>query len=536
MILARRLSVPRHRPDYLPAICGLGAFVAVIALVAGAVAQTVAPDTSLFDPASDHGVLDPDVNNEPPPLIRKNVPVFGNPPASGAGKTGFDSTNARRKVQAALQRKKRPQPLPPVVTTQVVPVQAVPAVPVLLPADPITTGSITRPYTPPPPRPKPQREADPYAPLGIRAGSFILKPAVELSGGYDSNPRRSTDGEGSALYIFAPELLAYSDWERHQLRADLRGSYTGYNAASDLNRPYFQSTIDGRFDWTRQTSVNLQSRFLLSTDNPGSPDFQAGVAEPTIFTNVGGSAGVTHRFNRVEIGGKLEIDRTRYQDSLLTDGTESSNEDRAFYEYGLELRGSYEASPGFKPFIALEADSRVHDLAVDRSGFRRDSKGFSPRVGTTFELTRLLTGDFSIGYLTRAYDDPRLAELNGFIADGSLAWAISPLTTATFTARSAAYESTQPDISGVLARDFGVQVEHSFRDWLSGTLKFGFGVDDYVGSSQVDHRLLASAGLTYKFSRMLQLKGEAKREQRTSNELNQDYSANIFMLGLRLQR
>jgi hypothetical protein len=104
-----------------------------------------------------------------------------------------------------------------------------------------------------------------------------------------------------------------------------------------------------------------------------------------------------------------------------------------------------------------------------------------------------------------------------------------------FTARSSVYESTDPDISGVLARDFGVQVEHSFRDWLFGTLKLGYGLDDFVGSSRVDNRLSGSAALTYKLNRNAQFKGELRREQRTSNESDQDYAASIFMLGLRLQ-
>ena len=50
----------------------------------------------------------------------------------------------------------------------------------------------------------------------------------------------------------APELLVVSDWERHALVADLRGSYTGYSnslppiingtispAPTDINRPDF---------------------------------------------------------------------------------------------------------------------------------------------------------------------------------------------------------------------------------------------------------------------------------------------------------
>lgn len=534
--------MPRLRLYRSKALFGLAACGAAVALVTAALAQTTptTPEEGIFDPPDSHGVLNPDASNEPPPLIRKNVPAFGNPPASGAGKTGFNSTNARQKIQTAIENKKGRRPLPRVVTTQITPVQRLPPAPALppqRPADPVTTGSIAPPYLPPPARPKPRPpEFDPYAPLGIRAGSFILRPAIELTGGHDSNPERDTKPHGSPFYVIAPELLAKSDWATHELRAALRGSYKGYTEDSSLDVPYFDAVVDGRVDVTSQTRVELQSRFRYSADTPGSPNFQADVAELTPFIDIGGSAGLVHRFNRLEIGGKVSIDRTMYEDSLLTDGTTASNENRNLNAYGLELRGSYEWSPGIKPFVAVATDKRVYDDAIACFCEDRDSQGLTPRIGASFELSRQLTGEASVGYTTRKYEDPQLQNLSGLIADASLIWSATALTKATFTARSSVYESIETNVSGILARDFGVQVDHAFRDWLIGTLKFGYGLDDYVGTSRVDNRFSAGAGLTYKMSRNVQLKSEVRREQRTSNVPDEDYVAHIFLLGLRLQQ
>jgi hypothetical protein len=536
--------VLRLRPDRPSSAFGLGAF-AAIALASVAVAQPAPgtlPENGIFDPPNGQGVLNPEGGgSDPPPLIAKNATTFGNPSGYGAGKTGFDSTNARRKIQAAMDRRKEPQRLPPVVTTHVTPVPPLPRAPALppaQPADPVTTGSVGPPYAPPytqPPRPKPQPVIDPYEPLGIRAGSFILRPAIDVSGGYDSNPERAPSGKSSSFYVVAPELKAVSDWERHQFRASLRGSYDGYTELTSLNRPFFESILDGRIDVTSQTRVELQNRFQYSVDLPGSPNFETDVAHPTPYTNLGGTAGLFHRFNRLEIGGKASIDRTQYDDSELTDGTIVSNEDRNFSTYGLELRGSYEWSPGIRPFVAVAIDKRVYDLSSDAGGVQRDSRGLTPRIGSTFELSRQLTGEVSVGYLTRTYEDPQLQDINGIIADASLIWTATALTKFTFTAQSSVYESIDPEVSGVLARDVGVQVDHAFRDWLIGTLKFGYGLDDYVGTTQVDNRFSAAAGLTYKMNRNAQWKGEIRREQRTSNVVGDDYTANIFLLGLRLQ-
>ncbi|MEA2950751.1 MAG: hypothetical protein QOJ96_271 [Alphaproteobacteria bacterium] len=516
---------------------GLGVVIAMLGVALSgvqAVAQAISSMDSAFSP--------PEGNWDPshPPRFQKRA-TFGNPPGYGAAKTGFDSTNTRGKTKKAGKNKTgaAARPLAPVVTSRAAPVSAPPPIssppPVTgntsppVEAAPVTTGTIK------PPKKKPV-EAEPYGALGMRVGSFLLFPAIELAGGYDSNPARETRAAGSSLYVVAPELLVRSDWKRHDLRAEIRGSYTGFNSQPSLNRPSLTSKVDGRFDVSSQTQIDVQSRFLLATDNPGSPNLQASVAKAPFFTTTGGTAAVAHRFNRAELQGSVSIDRTSYQDSVLTDGKIASNADRNFSQYGMGLRGSYEFTPGFKPFVQVDTDSRVHDVAVDRTGIQRDSKGFTPRVGTSFEFTRLLTGNVSVGYLTRSYKDPALQELRGVIADASLIWSATALTTATLTAKSSADETTLSGASGILSREFGLQVDHSFRRWLIATLKFGYGFDDFPGLTRQDQRYWASAALIYKLTRSVQVKGEVRQESRTSNIPGNDYSASIFLIGMRLQR
>ena len=129
----------------------------------------------------------------------------------------------------------------------------------------------------------PLGDGDPYSPLGIRGGSFIFFPAVELSTAYASNPQHIPHGAGSPYFVVAPELLVQSDWSRHSLTATIAGSYTDYTNDSfvpSLNRPYLNSKIDGRIDVTRDTQIVLENRLLVSTDNPGSPNLQAGSRQP----------------------------------------------------------------------------------------------------------------------------------------------------------------------------------------------------------------------------------------------------------------
>ena len=379
-------------------------------------------------------------------------------------------------------------------------------------------------------------EEDAFVPTGAQIGAFNVKPALEVTGAYDTNPARTVVGKPSWYSVVAPEFLVASNWTRHALTANLRGSYTSYENAADLNRPSVDAKIDGRVDVTPWTRIDLEGRFLLGTDNPGSPNIQAGLAKLPIFTTLGGSAGIGQRFNRFEITLKGGADRTVYQESHLTDGTTSSNADRDYNKFALDSRASYELLPGVKPFVEGGTDRREHDLALDRNGLQRDSTGTYVRGGTTFEISRILTGDVSAGWIARDYKDPTLPGISGVSFDSSLTWLASALTTVKLSARTTVDESILAGISGVFTREVGLQVDHAFRRWLLATLKYTVDFDDYAGSTREDKRHAVSALLTYKLTRELWLKGEYRREWRHSNQPGNDNKADVFLLGLRLQR
>jgi hypothetical protein len=379
-------------------------------------------------------------------------------------------------------------------------------------------------------------EEDPFAPTGVHAGSFYLLPAVEATGGYDTNASRVPGGVGSAFWTIAPELQVRSDWSRHQLTADLRGSYTAYDRDASLDRPQLNARVDGRIDVTRDTQINVEGRSIVSTDYAGSPDLTAGYSRLPIYTDVGTTLGVAHRFNRVEASLKGVYDRYDYQNTSLIGGGTSSNADRNYDDYSAVARVSYELTPGMKPFVEGTFDQRTHDLQFDRFGQQRDSQGLSGKLGTTFEFTRTLTGELAIGYLTRTYRDPVLPDLSGLTVDGSLIWVASGLTTVKFSAATRADESTLDAVAGVFRHDFNVQVDHALRRWLIATLSFGYGTDDYQGSTRLDDRYLASLALTYKLSREWQVRGELRREWLRSNVAGVNYDANVVLLGMRWQR
>jgi hypothetical protein len=520
-----------------------------LALAHGAAAQTMSPfQPALTDPRNAQRF-----NRPPETATTRERALVTSGPASVGG-TGFDSTGSigkKRKKPRPGERHvgKLPPPPPPPGAPAAPNVSSAPPPPG--PPQQALGGRTAAPqiaaraayadvYKPPDAPARQRRPAataqDPFEPVGIRAGDFVLRPSIDITRGYDTNAERVPNGKSSGYTVVEPELRVKSEWARHEVGANLKGSYSWFDDVPFLDRPFADTKIYSRIDATRDTRIDLEGRFLIGTDNPGSPNLQADLAKLPIYQTFGGTIGGAQRFNHLELGAKFTADRTTYRDSELTDGSTFSNHDRDFNQYGVQGRASYEVTPGVKPFVEVAADQRKHDLEFDRSGFQRDSNALTPKVGGTFELSRLLTGEFSIGYLTRRYQDPRLAPLSGIVADGTLTWVATGLTTVMLTASSRAEESVVPGVSGALRRDVGVQVDHAFRRWLIGTLKFNYGFDEYVGLSRDDKRGTIGAALTYKLNRELWFKGEARHEWLRSNVTGVDYDANVFLLGLKLQR
>jgi hypothetical protein len=90
--------------------------------------------------------------------------------------------------------------------------------------------------------------------------------------------------------------------------------------------------------------------------------------------------------------------------------------------------------------------------------------------------------------------------------------------------------------SGVLHRDYTLEVDHDFRRWLTGIMKVGYGIDYYIGMNRIDNRYFISTALTYKFTRDIWLRAEFRHDWLSSNQYLVDYQSNLFLLSLRLQR
>ncbi|WP_157783784.1 outer membrane beta-barrel protein, partial [Bradyrhizobium liaoningense] len=241
-----------------------------------------APSDSL--PALPDPNADPRKARETPATSRiGQVPTYGLPAATGASSSGYDSLNRKRQQPKLYPGQPKPKraagpgskaPLATPERTLTPPRIASPPSETAhkVPVPPAMAGNVPGQ----PLRRRLRADEDPFGAVGDYAGSFLIKGGLELSAGYDTNPTRLNKPVGSPAYVIAPDLLVVSDWERHALVADLRGSFSGYTndmpatinglaspSPVEANRPDFNGHVDGRLDVTRDFKLLSQLRLRL---------------------------------------------------------------------------------------------------------------------------------------------------------------------------------------------------------------------------------------------------------------------------------
>ncbi|WP_363349933.1 outer membrane beta-barrel protein [Methylocystis echinoides] len=392
-------------------------------------------------------------------------------------------------------------------------------------------------------RPKPGREQNPFDPLGVPVGSTLIFPYVQASSGYDDNPNRIAPGYNHRPSPFVRGeggVKVKSDWDRHSLEGELRGGYSEYFNYASASRPDATGESAARYDVTRDLAIDLRSRMSLDTLRPGAPTLASG--EPRVYVinrpvvlGFGTQAGPTLKLGRFAVSLRGTYDRVWYQNAQYSDGSTFNLASTSYNGYGVLARVAYEATPDLKPFVEGTIDRRVHDSPVDPNGFYRDSKGYILRGGADVNVTSLVRGEISGGYGQRDYVDPRLPPLRGPVIDAALIYTPSALTTVTLRGTTSMNETTLAYASGALSRAISATLSHDLLRNLNVTLTGAYFVNNYQGTDVRERGANLGAKLEYKVTRSVSLRASYMHELLDSSFPNADYTANVYLVGLRFQ-
>ena len=122
------------------------------------------------------------------------------------------------------------------------------------------------------------------------------------------------------------------------------------------------------------------------------------------------------------------------------------------------------------------------------------------------------------------------------LVDAQLVWSATPLTTVTFNSSTSFDETNIAGASGAISRAFKLDVSHALLRNLTLTGSLGLTNTDYTGIKLTENIYDLGFKADYNLSRSIVIRGSFTHERLKSTATGNDYTQNIFLLGLRLQR
>lgn len=379
-------------------------------------------------------------------------------------------------------------------------------------------------------------EANPYAPVGIRAGSFVITPTAESGVTWTSNANSSASGSPATLSETTLRLNAISDYGGDKTTFDAFGNFRKTISGEEIKET--RAGVDAALerdlggDWRALASLGYE----VGPESASSPVAVTGTLDQPIKHAFDGSLGVEKDVGKLRLRLTGNVEREIYGDAELSTGGSVSQADRDTTLGTVVLRTGYEISPALVPFVELEYGQRFYDEDLDSNGFDRASTRMGARGGVAFDFGEKLSGEVSAGWINEDLKDPRLASIAGPSLAGNVRWSPIRGTNVEFNAETTVEGATSANESGSLLHSGRVTLSHELRANLTAEATLRAALRDYTGQDGEDHIYSAEAGMTWWLNRYVGLTGKARTEREESTLPGRDYTTNSVFVGLKLQR
>ena len=379
-----------------------------------------------------------------------------------------------------------------------------------------------------------EREYEAYTAPGIRLGSFVLRPSLEVTETYDSNVfATNTDPRDDVVTNINPNVSLTSDWANHELRFEADLDQSLYARHDDENATDWRTAVSGRLDVLRNTSLRGSLAYATLSEERGATDAVGNAAEPTVFTEAVASIGLRQTFNRLSGDISASYTELDFDDTPLIGGGVSDNDDRdrSLLEVAVEI--GYELVADTVVFLRGTYNTRDYDQTPPTVALNRDSDGYQIVAGSRFELGSLARGEVFAGYQEQSFDDPVFAPASGIAYGASVDWFVTPLTTLRFSADSSIEDTSSGSASSFERMQAGIGIDHEFMRNLVASADIAYAEENFQGSNRKDEIYVYDLGINYLIDRHFSVGAFVGYEERDSNLVGDSFSRET--IGVRIR-
>jgi hypothetical protein len=376
-----------------------------------------------------------------------------------------------------------------------------------------------------------------YTGVPIPVGGFFLTPAIATSAEYNDNIYAAqTAPTSDEIFRVQPQITLTSNWERNLLSVFARASANEYVSHSSESTTTWATGINGRLDVQHDMGVALAASIEEDTEPRTSSGSPQAARTPVQFYLGDVSAETTKEFDRFRITARADLQNYSYKNVYSSQNALIYELDRDHFVETGALKLEYAIQPGLSVFTSTSYNARNFDnrLAIEPT---RNSQGYEVDMGTSFDLTHVMRGEFSAGYLKQNYNSSDYKNISGLALHGAIYYLPTQLTTVSLSASRAVVDSDIIGEGGYLSSNYILQVDHELLRNLILTASATVGNDEYQGVNRVDNRLIGGFGATYLLTRTLAFNlGYSHLNQQSSGiARGTSFNVNSIVASLRYQ-
>ncbi|PPC88412.1 MAG: hypothetical protein CTY31_10940 [Hyphomicrobium sp.] len=371
---------------------------------------------------------------------------------------------------------------------------------------------------------------EPFDPVGIRIGSFVLFPQLELGSSWSSNVFQSSDPRDDFAADIRPSGRLVSNWGRHALEFSATGAFSYYDEFTTENDESYSIESRGRLDLTRRSNIQAVIARDRALESRSALDASI-VGDRTQVTTDRAEVAFNHRFNRLSLQFRGSISDLQYDDA------DAGSSDRNYTATEETVRASWEFKPTLSAFTEVAINQRRYDTVASTDLISRNSDGQRYRAGISFGNTgQILRGEVSLGYGVQTPDDDALSQVDGLILDANATWRATELTSLLFTARSDVTETTTANVGGAFNRNVGIEVRHAFKRYLIASAGVTYATFDSQDDIIDEREWRSTLGLEYFLNSDAIVFSNYAHTDYDAIGSDSDFSADEVFVGIRLRR
>lgn len=376
---------------------------------------------------------------------------------------------------------------------------------------------------------------EPYDPVGIKVGSFVLFPEVEFGTSYYSNVFHVSGSPSDWSMDVKPGARLVSNWGTHALELRAVGALSFYNDFPTEDDRDYTLEARGRLDITKRSNIQALISRQQYLEDRSALDASSFGTRSVIDTDRAELA-YNQRFNRLSYQLRGSVQDYTYSSTEDT-GVVTSNRDRDYTIYEETIRTSWEFKPSFSPYFEFAYNHRDYGEAAQGDLINRTSNGQRYRFGVSFGNTgEILRGDISLGYGIQTPEDSRLHSVDGLTIDANATWRATALTSVLFNATTDISETTTANVGGAFYRMVGVEVRHELRSYLVASAGLIYSNQNSQDGIINDTEWRQTAGIEYYANRNTVLFGKYEHVNFNSIGGPNDYIGDEVHFGVRLRQ